>query len=189
MSKNDRAAVAADPSPAKRRTSRDEPRLSLWSRAYDRLLDCLAIGAGLAILGQAVSISLHVVLRLLGLSGVPLIVAVNEWSMVYVTFLGAAWLQREKGHVAMDGLVNGAPAHVRKGLILLALAIGVAVSSVIFWYSTQEVVRMWHEGARDFFKEARVPLVAIMWTLPFGMALLVVQLTRDMIAVIRNGVD
>jgi C4-dicarboxylate transporter DctQ subunit len=43
-------------------------------------------------------------------------VEVTEYTMLYITFLGSAWLLREEGHVKMDILIWRTWLHYQKGV-------------------------------------------------------------------------
>ena len=74
-------------------------------RAFDRLLDaCAWIGCAMLAF-QVVSVSVEIVCRYFFDISFSIITPLNEWSLVYLTFLGAAWLQREGGHTSDDSIV------------------------------------------------------------------------------------
>src|SRR5258708_8155356 len=73
-------------------------------RAFDRLLNACA-WIGCALLGfQVVSVSVEIICRYFFDISFSVITPLNEWSLVYLTFLGAAWLQREGRHTSDDSL-------------------------------------------------------------------------------------
>jgi hypothetical protein len=66
-------------------------------RIFDRVLDaCAWIGCAMLAF-QVVSVSVEIICRYFFNISFSIITPLNEWSLVYLTFLGAAWLQREGG--------------------------------------------------------------------------------------------
>ena len=84
-----------------------------FNAIFDRLLDACAWLACLLLVFQVVSVSAEVVARYFFGVSFGAVTALNEWSLVFLTFLGAAWLQREGGHTSDNSLLAMFPAWVR----------------------------------------------------------------------------
>lgn len=95
-------------------------------RAFDRVLDALALVAAAIIPLMFVAIVYDVTTRNLRVFQVAWVVAVTEYALLYVTALGAPWLLRERGHVSMEALRSVLPAGanriVEKVVAMLCLA-------------------------------------------------------------------
>ncbi len=75
-------------------------------RVFDRLNGVLAVmGATLLILVM-LSVSYNVATRYFFRFSTPGMFEIWEYSLLYMTFLGAAWLLRREGHVSMDIVLN-----------------------------------------------------------------------------------
>src|SRR5689334_3342560 len=86
--------------------------LKTAGRFFDRLLDTCA-WIGCALLGfQVISVSVEIICRYFFNISFSVITPLNEWSLVYLTFVGVAWLQREGGHTSDDSIVTLLPAWV-----------------------------------------------------------------------------
>ena len=84
------------------------------SRAFDRVLDaCAWIGCAMLAF-QVVSVSVEIVCRYFFNISFSVITPLNEWSLVYLTFVGAAWLQREGGHTSDNSIVALLPPWVNR---------------------------------------------------------------------------
>ena len=68
----------------------------------DRLNSAMAWSAAVAILFMMFAISYAVMMRYVWNKPVPWIVEISSYLMLYITFLGTAWLQRKGGHVEVD---------------------------------------------------------------------------------------
>ena len=61
---------------------------------------------------QVISVSVEIICRYFFYISFSVITPLNEWSLVYLTFLGVAWLQREGGHTSDDSIVTLLPPWV-----------------------------------------------------------------------------
>ena len=81
-------------------------------RVFDRLLDaCAWIGCAMLAF-QVISVSVEIICRYFFNISFSVITPLNEWSLVYLTFVGVAWLQREGGHTSDDFIVALLPPWV-----------------------------------------------------------------------------
>ncbi|MFO1361802.1 MAG: TRAP transporter small permease [Burkholderiales bacterium] len=71
----------------------------------------------------------------------------TEYALLYVTFLGAAWLQREHGHVAVDLLTNALSERWRRYLSIVSSVLGVAIGVVFTWFGTTATLNAFLRGA------------------------------------------
>jgi TRAP-type C4-dicarboxylate transport system permease small subunit len=146
--------------------------------AFDRVLDGCAWIACALLLFQVASVSLDVVLRYFFNVSIGWITALNEWSLVYVAFLGAAWLEREGGHTADDSILELLGPWAKKASQRIGWALGVFVCAVLVWYGAKVTWNNYVSGAYDFFKLREVPVFWIYLVIPFGCLLWLLQLLR-----------
>ncbi len=158
----------------------DRPANGRASRILDRLADGAAFVACLLLLFQVIAICLDVALRFafdMPLNGVT---AMTEWSLLYVAFLGAAWLQRENGHVRVDILRNALPHSLARVVDVGAILIGLIVTAVLIGFGTWVTWLKLIENEIDFFKLAWMPLYPIYAVIPFGAVLWFLVLLRSL---------
>lgn len=149
------------------------------SRVLDRLADAAAFIACLLLAFQVVAICLDVLLRLVLDKPLNGVTALTEWSLLYIAFLGAAWLQRENGHVRVDMIKNMLPRHLARGLDIVTLVIGLLVTSFLVGFGIWVTWIKMVEGEFDFFKLSWMPLFPIYAVIPFGAALWFLVLLRS----------
>ena len=128
---------------------------------------------------QVVSVSVEIICRTLFNISFSVVTPLNEWSLVYLTFLGAAWLQREGGHTSDDSVVALLPPWVdwlakRFGWILALVTCGLLV-----WFGTLVTWENYSKNTYDFFKLSGVPIFYIYMIIPFGSLLWLIQLLRN----------
>lgn len=151
---------------------------------FDRVLDaCAWIACGL-LLFQVGSVSVDVLLRYFFSISVGWITALNEWSLVFVTFLGAAWLEREGGHTRDDSILGTLGPWAIKSSEWISWALGVIVCLILVSYGARVTWNNYVTGVYDFFKLREVPIFWIYFIIPLGSLLWLLQLLRR---ILRGG--
>jgi TRAP-type C4-dicarboxylate transport system permease small subunit len=147
-------------------------------RIFDGVLDtCAWIGCGMLAF-QVVSVSVEIVCRYFFNISFSIITPLNEWSLVYLTFLGAAWLQREGGHTSDDSIVELMPWWVNWATRRFGWVLAIVTCALLTWYGA---LASWDNFAKktyDFFKLPNVPIFLVYMVIPFGSLLWLLQLLR-----------
>jgi len=152
--------------------------LQAVGRLFDRLLDICA-WTGCAMLAfQVVSVSLEIIARYFFDVSFSIITPLNEWSLVYLTFFGVAWLQREGGHTSDDSVVSLLPAWVNWTAQRLGWIVAVVTCGLLTWYGALATWDNYSKSAYDFFKLPDVPIFYVYLVIPFGSLLWLIQLLR-----------
>lgn len=147
-------------------------------RAFDRLLDGCA-WVGCALLGfQVVSVSVGILSRYFFNISFSVITPLNEWSLVYLTFLGVAWLQREGGHTSDDSIMAMLPPRVTWAAKTIGWLIAIVSCMLLIWYGTIVTWENFSQNAYDYFKLPGVPVFYVYWVIPVGSLLWLIQLLR-----------
>lgn len=158
------------------------PSASPWGRAFDRLLDATAAISCALLLFQVVSVCADVLLRDFAALSFNWLTALNEWSLVFVAFVGAAWLQREGGHTKDDSMLVllghwGPPISE-----WLGLGLGILVCVFLVWYGTEVTWNKYATDVYDFFKLPDVPVFWVYAIIPIGSVLWLIQIIREAVA-------
>jgi TRAP-type C4-dicarboxylate transport system permease small subunit len=102
---------------------------------FDRLIDALAlVAAGLLLLITAVVLA-DIATRSLRVLTIPWSLEATEYMLYAMTFLGAPWVLREDGHIAIELLVERLAPPRRRLVRRLTDILGAAVCAVLFFYS------------------------------------------------------
>ena len=89
-------------------------------------------GAAMVILSLIIfSVCLEIIMRYFLNRPLFWVVELTEYGLLYVSFLGAAWLLRQGGHVQVDILVDILNDRWRKRCAVFSSAIGLAVSTIL----------------------------------------------------------
>ena len=145
---------------------------------FDRVLDACAWIACVMLLAQVASVSADVILRQFFDISLAWITALNEWSLVYIAFLGAAWLERVGGHTRDVSMLDLLGSRVRKSSEWIGWSLGVAVCVFLVWYGTKVTWNNYATRVYDYFKLREVPVFWIYLVIPFGSLLWLLQLLR-----------
>jgi len=147
------------------------------ARAYEMLIDALAVLAA-ALLGViTLLIVVDVLMRNFGLQPYPHTLSLTEYSLLYITMLGTPWLVRKKGHVHIEMVVARLRPAVRRMVHGFVCLVCMAVCAVLAWYSLDVTLANAARGDLDIrsFDSPRWILVACM---PLGFGLMVIEFGR-----------
>jgi TRAP-type C4-dicarboxylate transport system permease small subunit len=144
---------------------------------FDRILGWCAFAACVLLVLQVVSVTVEVLLRLVLNVSLSWVTAFNEWSLLLIAFLGAAWLEREGGHTKDDSVIEPFPrARVVSDWIGRLLGIGICL--LLIYYggrATWEKLVSWEF---DYFKMREIPVFWVYAFIPLGCLLWLIQLLR-----------
>ena len=140
----------------------------------DRLNGAMAWIAALAIIFMMFAISYAVMMRYAWNKPVPWIVEISSYLMLYITFLGTAWLQRKGGHVEIDLFTSHFKPKVRAASKAITSLGGAVVGFVLAWKGSLVTV--------DYFQRdvtaigiLNTPQFLLMGIIPIGGFLLLVE--------------
>ena len=149
-------------------------------RILNRCIDTTVVISSALLAFQFLSISVDVLLRYFFELSLQWVIYVNEWSLFFIAFLGAAWLQRDGGQVRMDLLLTRMGGRLQGSVEVLSSMLAVAISAVLMWLGGIRVLELFETGAYDFFKVDYVPLYVIYLAVPVGCFLLCLQSIIDL---------
>ena len=146
-------------------------------KLLDRVCQLCAVAAVLLLLFVTFSTAYSIVTRQMGLGSPIWVFQFNEYSLLWVTFLGTAWLLAEDKHVRISLLTNILGARANKTLETVHNLVGFGLCGVFAWYgfySTQDhlVRNVIDTQAGD------VPKWIILMIIPVGFGLLSLQFLR-----------
>jgi TRAP-type C4-dicarboxylate transport system permease small subunit len=107
------------------------------------------------------------------------ITALNEWSLVYIAFLGAGWLEREGGHTRDESIIKYFGPRAERLAHRLGRALGIVICLLLVGFGADVTWDKYQNNVYDFFKLQAVPVFWIYLAIPVGSALWLVQLLRQ----------
>jgi TRAP-type C4-dicarboxylate transport system permease small subunit len=163
-------------------------RIDLPGRVLDQLLAFLAALAGLLLLFVTFSISYTILARFVGFASPVWVVQFNEYALLWMTFLGTAWLLTKDKHVSIDLVTRLLPVFGRVILSLLHNAVGAILCAVFTWYGTLVTWDQFQRGVTDV-QAIDFPKYLVLAVIPLGFFLLAVQFLRRFISILRKSQD
>lgn len=155
--------------------------LSTLDRWLVRVEDALAALGILGLLFVIGAVCLEIVLRNFFSLPQVWVIEFSEYALLYITFLGTAWLLRTDGHVSVDLLTNALDGTWRRRLALLSAAIGLAVALVLTVFGVIVTLDLLHRGV---FKPTvmEFPTWRVVVIIPIGSALLSLRFLHRLLA-------
>ena len=141
--------------------------LKRFSRVAEKGENILA-GAAMMVLGLIIfSVCLEIIMRYFFNRPLSWVVELTEYGLLYITFLGAAWLLRTGGHVRVDIIVNFMSERWRKRCAVFSSAVGLVVSLVLTVFG---VVVTYDHLVRGIYKPTilEFPTGVVLAVVPLG---------------------
>ncbi len=148
-----------------------------FSELFDRTLDIVFYVAAAMSLVIFFSICVEIFMRYFLNRPQIWPVEITEYAMLYLTFLGSAWLLREEGHVKLDILFFLLKPRTQALLSSMTSVLGIIVCAVLLFYGTWSTWNHFEKGLRTFsaMEIHKWPFLLI---IPFGSLLLLIQFMR-----------
>jgi len=145
---------------------------------FDHIIEAMAFMAGILIFAVTFFVSGTAMVRYLGFRPPLWVFQYTEYALLWFTFLGAAWLLREDGHIRIDTLLIRFRPKIRKKIDLINNILGLIVSLVIFSFGTHYTIDIVQRGVMEV-KGLTVPLAPFFVIIPIGGLTLAIQFFRN----------
>lgn len=154
-------------------------------KGFDFSIELLAYLAGIILFSIAVIVTITAVVRYLGLRPPIWVHQWTEYGLLWFTFLGAAWLLREGGHIRIDTLISKLNQNRFRKVEILDDILGFSVSAIIFWFGTLHSIDLYQRGIMEV-KGTTVPKFPLFLIIPLGGLALSIQFGRQFFKKIRS---
>lgn len=160
----------------------DGAQQSVPSGIFERILatieDWIAIVAGLIVLALMIVVTADVVMRAVFNYPLPNSYEYMELGMVFVVYLGAAQVQREKRHIAIDAVIKALPPRGSAFIEMFGCIIGLTLMTAIGWWGAQAAWSSFVTG-EYIGSVAHVPVLPARLALLCGVVVLSIRLAVD----------
>ena len=146
-------------------------------RIFDSVLDAGAALSGALLVAVMLLTSIKVVFRYGLREGLMGVDQISGTLLLYIAFLGAAWVLRREEHVTIDLLVTQLGPRNRRWLTCTNSVLGALICLVVAFYGTVEAVTSWQRGIL-IPAEIEIPRVINLGVIPLGAFLLSLQFLR-----------
>jgi C4-dicarboxylate transporter DctQ subunit len=116
----------------------------------DWLVDALALLAGALLCALVALTCVDVAARTFRLFATPWTLDIAEYMLYAITFLGAPWVLREDGHIAIELVVERLPPRARAAARIASDALGALVCAVLLYYAGRAFWRSYASGNRVY---------------------------------------
>ena len=145
---------------------------------FDRTITIMTIVSGVLILLDALFVTIDVLMRYAFSITYIGIFELTEYSLLWMTFMGAAYIMRNNGHVRVDAVIN--LLNPKNGAILnmIASVISLCILMVVTFYSAKLTL---HDFQTDFtlsgvLRPVKWPIEII---IPIGFFMLFLQVLKN----------
>lgn len=151
--------------------------MRLFSRLnniFDRVNDFFALLAIIILAAIALAVTLEIIQRTIWGRSTAGLVELSGFGILYITFLGAAWVLRREGHVKMDILVERLPRRAQTMLNIITSLIGTIACGLITFYAIKVTNFFFETGytLTILLEPQKWPFIII---IPIGSFLLFIQ--------------
>ena len=153
------------------------PRHNAVLRVFDLIVDGAAILAAALLIAVMLATTIKVFFRYGLREGLLGIDQFSGTMLLYITFLGAAWVLRREEHVSIDLLVSVLTARTRRRLQIFGSLLAAAICLCLALFGTLEVLNSLQKGIR-IPAEIEIPRAINLVVIPFGSLLLGLQFVR-----------
>ena len=101
----------------------------------------------------------------------------TRYGILYLTFLGAAWVLKEDGHVKIELLTSRFSAGGENLIAALTSTIGCVACGIFCWAVTRSTWDSFQAG-QAIVRSVVVPRYLVVWIMPLGTFLLCIQFAR-----------
>ena len=152
---------------------------------FDFIIEFFTYMAGIIILAVTFAVSFAAVVRYVGFRPPIWTLQFTEYALLWFTFLAAAWLLREGGHISIDTVVSRLPTKTRRHVEIINDILGFMVCVIIFLFGTLHTIDLFQRGVMEV-KGTTVPKFPLFLIIPLGGLALSIQFGRQFITKIRS---
>jgi C4-dicarboxylate transporter DctQ subunit len=152
---------------------------------FDVIIEVMTYMAGVIILAVTFTVTLTAIVRYLGFRPPLWTFQFTEYALLWFTFLAAAWLLREGGHISIDTVVSRLPTKTRRYVDITNDILGFIVSIIIFLFGTFHTIDLFRRGIMEV-KGVIVPKTPLFLIIPLGGLALSIQFGRQFFSNLRS---
>ena len=153
-------------------------------KALDRVCTFFAVLAGLIIIFVTLSIGYSILSRATGLPSAIWVVQFNEYALLWMTFLGTAWLLSRKKHISVHIFLQRLNEKNKKIFTAVHALMGTVLCGVLCWFTAFTTIEKIGRNVIDV-QAVDVPIGYVLIVIPLGFMLLFLQFVRNLVDAVR----
>ena len=152
---------------------------------FDRVLAIFVVLACIILSLVLLSVCLEVFMRYFFNRPQVWVIELSEYALLYITFLGAAWVLRSDGHVTVDLFTAKMSSRSRAICSLAGFIVILTVSIVLAVYGTRVTYEHFSKGIYNP-TILEIPKAAILLVIPLGGVTLLLESMRGVFRSLRS---
>lgn len=147
-------------------------------RLLDKIINIFAVVAGLLLLFSTLSVAYSIFTRSLNLPSPVWIVQFNEYTLLWITFLGTTWVLAKNRHAVIQLFTDRLSKSGQTRMHLLHNLTGMVLCGVLCWFGAMTT---WNHFIRKVIDVNSVdfPKAIVLMVIPAGFLLLTFQFLRN----------
>jgi TRAP-type C4-dicarboxylate transport system permease small subunit len=149
------------------------------TKTFDRILVVLFWVAGGLLMFVTIGTCVDVLLRYSFNRPISWMLELTEYAMLYIPFLGAAFVLKEDGHIRIDLVITFLSERSRGWLNVVTSFVGGVVMLTYTWFGAQVTLDYFKRGVPSL-ESLKTPMFFILMIIPIGGLLFSIQFFRQM---------
>ncbi len=136
-------------------------------KIFDQIIVVLFWAAGILLLFVTVGTCVDVILRYSFNRPVHWMLEITEYAMLYIPFLGAAFVLKEDGHIRIDLVITFFSERLRGWMNVITSLVGGVVMGIYTWFGAQVTLDYFRRGV-PALESLKTPMFLILMIIPIG---------------------
>ena len=152
--------------------------MKVFHKVIDTCLNVLATVAGLALGFLLIAICYSTFSRVVFRNPMSNLIEYSAYSLIYITFLGAPWILKQRGHITVDLILEMMSKKKKYLMNMLTDIAGSLICAVVFW---EGAVVVW-SNIREHIKvmySMGTPQFLLIIVIPVGSLFMIIQFLRN----------
>jgi TRAP-type C4-dicarboxylate transport system permease small subunit len=145
---------------------------------FDKIINLLAVLAATIILFVTLAVCADIILRNFLHKPLVWVFETTEYLLLYMTFLGAAWVLKREGHVHVDILINKLSRKAQARFGVITSMIGIIICGAFVVYGSEVTWDYFARGVVSTKSLLGFPYAPVLMIIPIGSFFLLLQFVR-----------
>lgn len=154
-------------------------------KALDKVCSFLSVVAGLILVFITLSIGYSILTRAIGIRGIIWVVQFNEYALLWMTFLGTAWLLHRNKHVSVTLILQRLSDGQKRVFYVIHALMGMALCAALCWFTALTALEKIQRNVIDV-QAVDLPIGYVLAVIPVGFFLLFLQFIRKFVEAIHG---
>ena len=151
--------------------------VKLATTIFETTIGSMAVLSATLLLFITIAVTTGVIARYFFRNPLMWVVEISSYCLLFITFLGAAWVLKREKHVSMDMVLRWLSPHGSALLNLVTSVLGVVITLTVTIYTAESVWNYYEVGYRTTTL-LYVPQWIILLVIPLGVFALCIQFIR-----------